>query len=78
LGEPSSGIGAKLHQSADRERWKRAAAEWTEWARKSGHDAFWSNREAFAELVGKGTGAALDIAASRGVFHGNCKRRAAG
>ena len=66
MGEPSSAVGAKLCQGTDHGHWTRFAAEWTEWARAPGHDAFWSYRDAFVEFVGSAAGAALDIGCGEG------------
>ena len=53
-------------QRQDIAHWRAAAGSWIEWARKPGHDAFWAYRDAFAEFVGAGGGAALDVGCGEG------------
>jgi SAM-dependent methyltransferase len=57
---------AVADQEPDRVHWERVAREWTAWARKPGHDAFWSYRAALAEFVGPGSGEALDVGCGEG------------
>ena len=42
--------------AADREHWARVARDWTAWARKPGHDAFWAYRDALVGYIGRGSG----------------------
>ena len=51
---------------SDRRHWSRAARDWIEWARRPGHDAFWSYRKRLAELIGPGRGEALDVGCGEG------------
>jgi SAM-dependent methyltransferase len=50
----------------DRRHWSRVAAEWTAWARKADHDAFWAYRAPFLAFLGRGTGDALDLGCGEG------------
>lgn len=50
----------------DREHWARVARDWTAWARKPGHDAFWAYRDALVDYIGQGSGEALDIGCGEG------------
>ena len=50
----------------DQAHWGEIAEEWIAWARAPGHDAFWMYRSAFFDLVGKGSGEALDIGCGEG------------
>jgi SAM-dependent methyltransferase len=52
--------------AADREHWARVARDWTAWARKPGHDAFWAYRDALVAWLGAGTGEALDLGCGEG------------
>jgi len=52
--------------TADRRHWTRFAAEWIDWARTPGHDAFWSYRRSLIEFIGRGEGDALDVGCGEG------------
>lgn len=52
--------------SPDREHWARVARDWTAWARKPGHDAFWAYRDALVAYIGRGSGEALDLGCGEG------------
>ncbi|MGK9167479.1 class I SAM-dependent methyltransferase [Inquilinus limosus] len=52
--------------SPDREHWARVARDWTAWARRPGHDAFWAYREALVAYIGRGSGEALDLGCGEG------------
>ncbi|MFD2262000.1 hypothetical protein ACFSM5_03810 [Lacibacterium aquatile] len=42
-----------MEQKPDRQHWSRVAEQWTPWARKPGHDAFWAYRDDFDALSGQ-------------------------
>jgi SAM-dependent methyltransferase len=50
----------------DRAHWRRFAAEWTAWARKPGHDAFWAYRKSLLGFIGRGRSQALEIGCGEG------------
>ncbi len=52
--------------SLDRAHWARVAAEWTAWARKPGHDAFWAYRDALLGFIGHGDKRALEVGCGEG------------
>lgn len=51
---------------SDRAHWARVAAQWTAWARKPGHDAFWAYREALLAFIGRGDKRALEVGCGEG------------
>lgn len=50
----------------DREHWSDVAAEWTVWARRPDHDAFWAYRGALREFIGTGRAEALEVGCGEG------------
>lgn len=50
----------------DRAHWARVAAQWTAWARKPGHDAFWAYRDALLGFIGRGDRRALEVGCGEG------------
>jgi ubiquinone/menaquinone biosynthesis C-methylase UbiE len=46
--------------------WERVAAEWMDWARTPGHDAFWAYRAEFREFLPAPGAATLDIGCGEG------------
>lgn len=50
-----------------REAWESEAANWVAWARKPGHDSYWTfHRDAFLELLPAPRGLTLDIGCGEG------------
>lgn len=50
----------------DRKHWSQVAEEWTAWARKPNHDAFWAYRDSLVAFIGRGNGKALDVGCGEG------------
>lgn len=59
-----------------RDAWESEAANWVAWARKPGHDSYWTfHRDAFLELLPAPRGVTLDIGCGEGRLPRDLKAR---
>jgi ubiquinone/menaquinone biosynthesis C-methylase UbiE len=52
--------------TTDKQHWESQAANWIEWARKPGFDAYWYYRERFFEILPPPGGLTLDVGCGEG------------
>ncbi|MCE7005237.1 class I SAM-dependent methyltransferase [Kibdelosporangium philippinense] len=52
--------------TTDKQHWESQAANWVEWARKPGFDAYWHYRERFFDLIPAPGGVTVDVGCGEG------------